>query len=382
MQPDHVSQFIAAIKDFAPDMVVLDTLAVCELGGDENSTRDMTIMLDACRRIIRETGAAVVLVHHTGKNGTSERGASALRAQCDHMVELSAEDYGVKVTDSKQRDRACFDPYYLRPVQAGDSLVLLPSDKVVQTAADRLTPRQAQALEALALETFVEAGAKATQIAEVAHIPTDNIHRVLSALKRLGYVQQDVKGDPYRITEAGLSRLSSPSFYRHDGHDGWTPGSSVTVSHRHPPLGVTETTVTTDGVGKLLKTTETTVTSSETTVVSEPQATATVRSPQATKPSGRQRLPSNDSHDGDDSRSPGTLGKQITVPEIQWYASQVGVKYTYDMTGEALYKLYCAIPDRQRRAFEDYLPSDLAARLADYRQGQLRLLRKEVSRES
>src|SRR4029077_1874048 len=76
--------------------------------------------------------------------------------------------------------------------------------------ADKLTPRQAQALEALALETFAEAGAKATQVADIAHIPTDNIFRVLSALKRLEYVKQSAKGDPYYITVTGRARLSTP----------------------------------------------------------------------------------------------------------------------------------------------------------------------------
>lgn len=208
MQPADVAALIAAIHKFAPALVVIDTLAVSALGADENSSRDVGIMLDACRRIIRETGATVALIHHTGKNGASERGSSALRAQCDWMIELASDDQTITVSCSKSRNSKPFDAYHLRAIDCGSAQVLIGASRVVQTTDDRLTQRQVKALEALALETFADAGAKATQIADIAHIPTDSIFRILSALKRLDYVKQSAKGDPYYITATGRARLS------------------------------------------------------------------------------------------------------------------------------------------------------------------------------
>lgn len=68
-------------------LIVLDP-AVSFLGGEENSNEDVQLLITACRRIAKQSGAAVLIVHHSSKsaamNGRRDasagRGASAFEA--------------------------------------------------------------------------------------------------------------------------------------------------------------------------------------------------------------------------------------------------------------------------------------------------------------
>lgn len=62
-----------------PDMIILDTQARVSVGMDENSNTDAGVFVENMERLRRATGACVILVHHTPKDGTKTlRGASAL----------------------------------------------------------------------------------------------------------------------------------------------------------------------------------------------------------------------------------------------------------------------------------------------------------------
>lgn len=71
------------------DILVIDTLHTATAGADENSAKDMGVVLQLVQRATKELGCAVILVHHTGKNGESERGSSALRGAMDTMIHIA-----------------------------------------------------------------------------------------------------------------------------------------------------------------------------------------------------------------------------------------------------------------------------------------------------
>lgn len=88
-------------------LVVIDTLASSLAGeGDENSNRDMSKYLHGAKRIAQDTGAAVLIIHHTGRdpNATMERGASALRGNVDTSIRVSRSDKHYKWEVVKSRD--------------------------------------------------------------------------------------------------------------------------------------------------------------------------------------------------------------------------------------------------------------------------------------
>jgi hypothetical protein len=87
-------------------LIVIDTLARTMIGGNENSTQDMSRLI-ANGDILRDRfGCAVAWVHHTGKNeAAGARGSSALVAATDTEIEIS----GYTFRSTKMRDREDID---------------------------------------------------------------------------------------------------------------------------------------------------------------------------------------------------------------------------------------------------------------------------------
>jgi uncharacterized protein YjhX (UPF0386 family) len=201
-----VHAFITEIAQYAPVLVILDTLARCMVGGDENSAEDMGLFIHSCDLMRAATGAAVLLVHHTGKSG-GYRGSSVLYGSCDSWIDVSNDDGLITVSCGKAKDWQRFDPRYLRMAPIDESVVLLPAEQV-STRGNGLTDGQRKVLETLALDVFRDTGAKATQIkSAVDPMPEKTLFRVLSRLKRDGMVTQGRRGDPYTITYRGLEEI-------------------------------------------------------------------------------------------------------------------------------------------------------------------------------
>jgi len=117
---------LQAISRYPIALIVLDTLARCAVGAEENSNRDMGIIVKHCDLIRKELGVAVMLIHHTGWTMGKERGASALRGALDTCLSLSAEGRtGLKLEVEKQKDGEKGDAilFELEPVE-------LPSNRV------------------------------------------------------------------------------------------------------------------------------------------------------------------------------------------------------------------------------------------------------------
>ena len=107
-------------------LVVLDTLSRTLGGADENSAGEMNMALDQLGRVREATGAAVIILHHTAKGKTYERGSTVLRGACDTMLYLQDnDDYKLLMVD-KQRDWEASEPLQLWLKQSGDSAVFTP----------------------------------------------------------------------------------------------------------------------------------------------------------------------------------------------------------------------------------------------------------------
>ncbi|WP_028207957.1 AAA family ATPase [Paraburkholderia nodosa] len=87
-----VARVVDAVKTFGAragtvKMVMVDTLARSCGDGDENSTRDMGIVMRNLTTIAEATNAAVVVVHHTGKDSTrGARGSSVIYSNADAEI--------------------------------------------------------------------------------------------------------------------------------------------------------------------------------------------------------------------------------------------------------------------------------------------------------
>mgnify|MGYP001617494212 CR=1 FL=1 len=119
----------------SPRMVVVDTMARCMLGGDENSSEAVGRLIAKLDDIRKEFNSTILLVHHGTKNDDNvERGSSALRGAADTMLCLNGATHNLVLTCEKQKDAAEFKPMFLRlevvQLTNGEtSCVLLPTGK-------------------------------------------------------------------------------------------------------------------------------------------------------------------------------------------------------------------------------------------------------------
>lgn len=85
-------------------MVVIDTLSQSMTSGDENSAGDMARFMAGATRVSTESGAAVMVVHHSGKDGSKGmRGSSAAFANVDAVIRVDRIGDSVNLVNEKQR---------------------------------------------------------------------------------------------------------------------------------------------------------------------------------------------------------------------------------------------------------------------------------------
>jgi hypothetical protein len=100
-----IIQLVRDICDGTLGMIVFDTLARSMSGGDENTGVDMGQVINRLDYIRAQTGAHVMLVHHTGKDlDRGARGHSSLRAAVDTELACQIKDGDRVFVATKQRD--------------------------------------------------------------------------------------------------------------------------------------------------------------------------------------------------------------------------------------------------------------------------------------
>lgn len=107
---DGMARVIERIEeaDFVPDLIVIDTLARC-FDGDENQQADMGRFVAGVDRLRKEFDATVIVVHHTRLDGDRERGNTAFRGAADTMLSLANKKGKLILTCNKQKDAEEFD---------------------------------------------------------------------------------------------------------------------------------------------------------------------------------------------------------------------------------------------------------------------------------
>jgi len=215
MDLNQLNEFIVELTTYKPALVVIDTLARSMTGADENSSRDMGLFVAACERIRREIECSVLIVHHTNKNGHTERGSIALRGAADMMARQYVDDDTIVLECEKMKDAEAFQPLYKQAVsrqvkidgESYDVPVLIESSLVIRDGS-KLTTNQRKILNVLAMEIFT-GGAAASDIAEsLPELGRGSINRALSNLIKAGLIEQPQKRDPYKLTTEGMTRLT------------------------------------------------------------------------------------------------------------------------------------------------------------------------------
>ena len=217
----QVENFMQSLKHqgIAPALIVVDTLALSSIGAEENSNSDMTIVTSNSNRLAEQLQTTVLLIHHTGKDGASERGASSIKGNIATMIKLTNDDGLITLMADKQRDAEAFKRYMrLTPQevliegQFHPTMVAVPTGYTTAAVVNnKLTEKQQEVLRVLALSTWGEVGASAKNIeaASNGRLRENGMYGVLSALIKAGLVEQSKKGQPYKITDDGREALAA-----------------------------------------------------------------------------------------------------------------------------------------------------------------------------
>jgi KaiC/GvpD/RAD55 family RecA-like ATPase len=183
LDPTDVNALIEEIRELsskaglAVGLVIFDTLSRSIPGGDENSSEDMTRIVQAADRIRDELSAATGMVHHTGKDSAKgARGHSSLVSAADVVIAVTEKVALVeKVRDGVAGERFPFslDVVELGRDEDGDPITTCAVKHLEESEAAR--PRRSDKLPGvarIALQALEEAIAEhGSRLPETSSIP-------------------------------------------------------------------------------------------------------------------------------------------------------------------------------------------------------------------
>ncbi len=120
------------VKKYEPKLLVIDTFARAAVGGDENSAKDVGRVISVLDTIYRVHDCSSLVVHHSTKNGGSERGSGAIRGAADATWEV-LPDYthssmtAMQVVCRKMKDAEPPRPNLVQLRPFDESAVVYPS---------------------------------------------------------------------------------------------------------------------------------------------------------------------------------------------------------------------------------------------------------------
>jgi hypothetical protein len=170
-------------------LVILDTLARCMVGADENSAKDCGIAVDVLHQLRQCTpgGRGVILgVHHTGKDGKTFRGSSAFEAGADTVYSVTRDGAEIILDREKRKDGPQLDVHRLKlePVDGTESMV-------VEVSRGGTNSGRGDKLLSHFRSHFAGRGAYATQLLESSEMPKTTFYRALSDLLERGELIND-----------------------------------------------------------------------------------------------------------------------------------------------------------------------------------------------
>jgi len=211
---------------------VIDTLARCFGSGDESATKDMNTFVTRCDTIRNTTGAAIVIVHHFGKDESKGmRGSIALKAAADTVIEVTGTE-GIRTARvEKQKDGAAGEaftftlkPVDLDPDEDGEpvsSCVVVPSDAPAAKKGAKAKPPPPEYLKArdYLADVVADAGETIANATIPANVKVTTIERWRERLEKRGLYEPGDSGRQW--FQRVRNRLIGDSIIAVDGPYVW-----------------------------------------------------------------------------------------------------------------------------------------------------------------
>lgn len=133
---DCTEEFIEEVRHWSStfpvplELIVIDTWATATAGANENDGKDVSVILERCAYISRQTGAAVLLVHHMNADGAKVRGHTSILANLENVL-IVRQVEGLHDDNGRQIREAVVDKN--KDGESGQKLrFVLKSEKVGQ----------------------------------------------------------------------------------------------------------------------------------------------------------------------------------------------------------------------------------------------------------
>ena len=265
-EPFHILEDVESLAADIPEgaVIFIDTLNAASPGLDENSSRDMGLILEAAKKLQQITKGLVVIVHHSGKDASKGlRGHSSLYAAMDAVIEVSrnGDSRYWRLAKSKEGRDGIRRGFRLKSVGLGydedgepiTSCVVEEDNTALQEEAKPLTPALRYALETLGavLDRYKRYTVTLEQWREefYARHTADNLNAKKVAFRRARMELQNIGklsviNDEYGIigriqddavpVQAGTLPVQQQILYRTPDHAGI--GTDGTHSFRSVPL--------------------------------------------------------------------------------------------------------------------------------------------------
>lgn len=103
-------------------LIAIDTFNASIHGLDENSSRDMGVVLQHLKLLSKLTDCAIAIVHHSGKDSSQGmRGHSSLHAALDNIIEVKSAAYSSwRVVKNKDAEDNLSFNFKLTPIEIGE----------------------------------------------------------------------------------------------------------------------------------------------------------------------------------------------------------------------------------------------------------------------
>ena len=223
--------------ELKPVLIVVDTQARATVGADENSSKDMGVLVAWLDHLRRACKACVLLVHHTPRNAENLRGSTALEGAADTIIAVTKDGPRVTIRNDaqhggKQKDVPEAGPLALSLVPAGSSAAL---SSQLGTVTASLTQSQADTLEMV--RRLGEASP--TRIADASELSKATVTRALLDLTERHLIVKTGRGNMVRYKLPGAEDLNSrsgsddrepqPEIEAHEAHEAQSGSSDKTL---------------------------------------------------------------------------------------------------------------------------------------------------------
>jgi hypothetical protein len=224
---DLVKLIRSTVLDEPIAMVVIDTLARAMPGAEENSARDVGLVIAACAEVQDALQCAVVPIHHQGKEESrGMRGTTAIKGAVDASFKIVKSGDQVTMTNEDQKEAETAPEIMFTMLKVAVGLSRTALVPVVDRAADNHEQQRqeptGQALTALRVLRDLMAGPESAILPPFPGLPSGDVRGLPFEVWRRGFYEK-MPGEPQPKRKLAFYRASQKlEQLRYIGvHDPW-----------------------------------------------------------------------------------------------------------------------------------------------------------------